>query len=53
MVVSDMLAGGGDGAGNTLGNYTLPTIDPDTLGSQSKNLSIRSYMNHEKLTWFD
>ncbi|KAI0174961.1 Alpha/Beta hydrolase protein [Pestalotiopsis sp. NC0098] len=34
MVVSDMLAGGGDGAGNTLGNYTSPTINPDTLGSQ-------------------
>ncbi|KAF7541026.1 hypothetical protein G7054_g972 [Neopestalotiopsis clavispora] len=33
MVVGDMLAGGGDGVGNTLGNYTLPTIDPDTIGS--------------------
>lgn len=36
MVVSDMLAGGGDGAGMTLGNYTLPTIDPDTIGTHSK-----------------
>ncbi|RAL02609.1 alpha/beta-hydrolase [Aspergillus ibericus CBS 121593] len=31
MVVSDMLAGGGDNG--TLGNITSPSVDPDTLGS--------------------
>ncbi|OOF90878.1 carbohydrate esterase family 5 protein [Aspergillus carbonarius ITEM 5010] len=31
MVVSDMLAGGGDNG--TLGNITSPSVDPETLGS--------------------
>lgn len=33
MVVSDMLAGGGDNG--TLGNITAPAVDPET-GSHSK-----------------
>ncbi|KAH7176111.1 carbohydrate esterase family 5 protein [Dactylonectria macrodidyma] len=45
MVIGDMLAGGGDG-GNILGNYTLPTIDPETIGSRVTGLVMYGDPRH-------